>query len=93
MSPGATTSPEPCSITSLFATKPLTIANEHKPPIILIDDDEGPYPAVSVVNNAAIRNGSRLMDVIFVVDGERVLVFFLSITQEGVQEGNERQAP
>ena len=57
MSPGATTSPEPCSITSLFATEPLTIANERKPPMILIDDDEGPDqvpdPAVSVVNNAA----------------------------------------
>ena len=76
MSPGATTSSEPCSITSFFATKPLTLAKERKPPMILIDADEGPDPAVSIVNNAAIKNGNRLVDMIFVVDGEGLHVFF-----------------
>ena len=44
--------------------------------MILIDDDEGPDPAVSVANNAAITNDSRIVYVIFVVDGEGVLVYF-----------------
>ena len=43
---------------------------------MLIDDNSGPDPAVSEANNAAIKNVSRLVDVIFVVDGEGVLVSF-----------------
>ena len=36
----------------------------------------GPDPAVSVANNVGIKNDSRLVDVVFVVDGEGVLVSF-----------------
>ena len=43
------TSLKPSRITSFFATKPSTIAMERKPPVIVIDADEGPDPAVGIV--------------------------------------------
>ena len=44
--------------------------------MILIDDDVGPDSAVSVTQHAAIGKGCRLVDVVFVIDGEGVLVSF-----------------
>ena len=68
--------PKRFSITSFFTAKPLTIAKKRKPPEILIDDNGGNDPAVSITNNAAITNDSRLVYTIFVVDGEGVLFSF-----------------
>ena len=64
------------STTTLFAAKPSTIAKKRKPPVIVIDADEGPSPAVSAADNAATEKGSRIVDVVFVVDGKGVLVSF-----------------
>ena len=66
------TSLTPSSITSSFAAKPSTIAKKRKPNVIVIDADEGPDQAVIVADNAA--KDSCLMDVIFVLDDEGLLV-------------------
>ena len=60
----------------IFASKPPTLVKTFKPPVIVIDSDEGPDRAVSVAENSATNKGSRLMDVVFVIDGEGVLVSF-----------------
>ena len=60
------TSLQPYSITSSFAAKPLTIAKTRKPPVIVIDADEGPDQAVVVADNVATEKDSRLVDVVFV---------------------------
>ena len=39
-----------------------------------MDADEGPSPAIIIPNNAATESGSRLVEVIIVVDSEGVLV-------------------
>ena len=67
---------KPFSITSFFAAKPSTIAKKRKPHLIEVDTDEGPDRAVIVADNAAIEKDSRLADVVFVIDGEGLLVSF-----------------
>ena len=68
---------KPCSITSFFAAKPSTIAKKRKPPVIMIDADEGLDPAVSVADNAASENCIRIVDVVFVLlSGEDLLLTF-----------------
>ena len=52
---------------TLFAAKPSTIAKKRKPPVIVIDADEGPNPAVNVADNAATEKSSRIVDVVFVI--------------------------
>ena len=51
-----------------------TIAEKRKSLLIVID--EGPDPTVSVADDAATENSSHLLDAIFVVDGESVIVSF-----------------
>ena len=68
---------KPCSITSFFAAKPSSIAKKRKPPVIMIDADEGPDPAVSVADNAASKNCIHNVDVVFVLrSGEGLLLTF-----------------
>ena len=77
ISASATKSLKPSSITSLFATKPLTIAKKQKPPVIVIDANEGPDEAVVVAENAGTNKDNLFVDVVFVTDGEGFLVSLL----------------
>ena len=70
---------KPSSITSFFAAKPSTIAKKRKPRVILIDADEGPDEAVIVASNAGTQKDNHLMHVVFVTDGEGLLVSFLVV--------------
>ena len=47
--------------------------------MIVIDASEGPDWAVIVAGNAASEKDSRLVDVVFVLDGKGLLVSFLVI--------------
>ena len=67
---------KPRSITSIFDAKPSTIAKKRKPPVIVIDADEGPDQAVSVADKAASEKGSRIGDIVYVLHCEGVLVSF-----------------
>ena len=42
----------------------------------MIDAEEDPDLGVSVADNAASEKGSRIMDVLYVIDGRGVLVSF-----------------
>ena len=44
--------------------------------MIVIDADEGPDGVEIIAGNATTEKGSRLADIVFVVDGEGVLVSF-----------------
>ena len=44
--------------------------------MIVIDANEGPDQAAIVADSAAAEKGSRLVDVVFVMDGEGLLVSF-----------------
>ena len=71
---------KPSSITSFFAAKPSTIAKKREPQVIVIDVDEGPGQAVIVLDNVITENGIRIMDGVFVTDGEGLLVSFHVVT-------------
>ena len=79
-SSSATTPLKPSSITSFFAAKPSTSAKKRKPQVIEIDADKGPDQAVIVSDNAATEKDSRLVDVVFVLDVEGLLVSFHAVT-------------
>ena len=64
------------SITSSFADKPSTIAKKRKPQVIVIDADDGPGQAVIVADDVATEKNSLLVDVLFVTDGEGLIVSF-----------------
>ena len=70
------TSLKTSSSTSSYAAKPSTIAKKRKPKVTVIDADEGPDQAVIVADNAATEKNNRLVDVVFVKDGESLLVSF-----------------
>ena len=71
---------KPSSITSFFAAKPSTIAKKRKPQVSVIGTDEGLDEAVTVENNAGTTKDNRLVDVVFVIHGEGLLVHFLVVT-------------
>ena len=73
------TSLNPSSISTCFATKPLTIAKKKKPQVIVKDVDEGPDEAVIVADNTGTKKDNRLVDVVCVIDGEGLLVYFLVV--------------
>ena len=56
----------------------------------MIDEDEGPDEAIIVVYNAGTEKDNRLVDVIFVTDGEGLLLYFLvvanhyHVTKDGI---------
>ena len=79
ISSGALTSLKPSSIASFFAAKPSTIATKRKPQVSVIDTDEGPDEAVTVEDNAGTTKDNRFVDVVFVIDGEGLLVHFLVV--------------
>ena len=51
---------KPSSTISFFATKLSTITKKQKPPVIMLDADDGPDPAIRVADNAATEKGSRM---------------------------------
>ena len=67
---------KPSCLTSFSGADPSTIAKKRKPPVVVIAADEGPGPAVSVADNAATEKGNRIVYVVFVIDGEGLLVSF-----------------
>ena len=75
----AMTSLKPFTVSSFFAAKPWTISKKRKPQVMVIDVDEGPYEAIIVADNAGTKKDNRLLDVVFVIDGERLLVYFLVV--------------
>ena len=73
------TSLKPSSMSSFFAAKPSTIAKKRKPQVIVTDIDEGPDEAVIVTDNIGTKKYNRLVDDVFVIDGDGLLVSFLVV--------------
>ena len=55
---------------------PRRLPRNENQQVIVIHADEGPDQAVIVADNAATEEDSRLLDVVFVIDGEGLLVAF-----------------
>ena len=51
--------------------------------MIVIDAYEGLDPAVSLADDPATEKSSRVVDVVFLVDGKGVLVSFLVVVHHG----------
>ena len=66
----AMTSLKPFSITPSFVAESSTIATKRKPQVIVIHADAGPDRAVIAARYAATEKDSRLLDVVFVINGE-----------------------
>ena len=74
------TSLKPSSITLSIDAKPSTIAKKWIPKVIVIDADDCLDQSVIVVYNAATEKDIRLVDVVFVIDREGLLVSFHVVT-------------
>ena len=70
------TSLKPSSTTLFFAAKPSTIAKNRKPRVIEINADEGPTRTSILADDEATEKIVRLVDVVFVINGEGSLVSF-----------------
>ena len=65
------------SITLFLAAKPSTIAKKRKTQVIVIHADEGPVTAIIGADNTGTKKANHLLDVVFILDGEGLLVSFL----------------
>ena len=90
ISSSAMTSSKLPSITSFFAAQPSIIPKKRKAQVIDIDADERPDEAVIVATNVAIETDSRLVDVVFVVDGVGAFLSFLVVANPKAKAGPVR---